>query len=101
MYHIVLHRHLASRDALTAGDSWRLRSKLAGRPAEEQMLFPATVTALLAGTVMLVAPVLPAQAQSCRQLWVERNAYYKGPRPSLQVPAGDRLFRQWRMPDPG
>ena len=38
-----------------------------------------------------------AAAQSCQQLWVERNSYYKARRLLLQDPAGHRLFRQWRL----
>jgi hypothetical protein len=41
------------------------------------MRFVATTAALtvMAGTLVLAA--VPAQAQSCHELWTERNSYYK------------------------
>jgi hypothetical protein len=44
---------------------------------ESEMRFIATVSTLLVSAATLAAAVAPAYAQSCQQLWVERNSYYK------------------------
>ena len=42
--------------------------------------------------LLLAAP--PADAQSCQQLWVERNSYYKRHGYCFKTQARHRLFRQ-------
>jgi YARHG domain len=54
-------------------------------------LLPTGATALLAAAT-LASMALPAQAQTCQSLWVERNSYYKAAGYCFRTPRAIRYF---------
>ena len=49
------------------------------------MRYVATMSAPTVIAGILTAATVPARAQSCHQLWTERNSYYKGARLLLRA----------------